>query len=187
MAKKDDKQPDPQAQGAGGEAAEVGLLDNIIQKGRMARDEAQRPYARDLVGEFVSQVLDSSIAVSEDTVAMINQRIAQIDKMLTDQLNEIMHDADFQRLEASWRGLDYLVSTTETSTTLKLRLLNATKTEVMSDLEKAVEFDQSVQFKQLYEEEYGTFGGHPYSVLIGDYEFGRHPQDIAWLEKMSSV
>jgi type VI secretion system protein ImpC len=187
MAKKDDKQPEPQAQGAGGEAAEQSLLDNIIQKGRMARDEQQRPYARDLIGEFVSQVLDSSIAVGEDTVAMINQRIAQIDALLTAQLNEIMHDPDFQRLEASWRGLHYLVSNTETSTTLKLRLLNATKSEVLSDLEKAVEFDQSVQFKQLYEEEYGTFGGHPYSVLIGDYEFGRHPQDIAWLEKMSSV
>ncbi|MDQ3917444.1 MAG: type VI secretion system contractile sheath large subunit [Acidobacteriota bacterium] len=185
MAKKDDKQPE--AQGAGGEAAEVSLLDDIVQKGRMARDEQQRPYARDLIGEFVSQVLDSSIAVGEDTVAMINQRIAQIDKLLTDQLNEILHDPEFQRLEASWRGLHYLVSNTETSTTLKLRLLNATKGEVLSDLEKAVEFDQSVQFKQLYEEEYGTFGGHPYSVLIGDYEFSRHPQDIAWLEKMSSV
>jgi type VI secretion system protein ImpC len=187
MAKKDDKQPEPQAQGAGGEAAEAGLLDTIIQKGRMARDEQQRPYARDLIGEFVSQVLDSSIAVGEDTVASINQRIAQIDALLTAQLNEIMHDPEFQRLEASWRGLHYLVSNTETSTTLKLRLLNATKSEVLSDLEKAVEFDQSVQFKQLYEEEYGTFGGHPYSVLIGDYEFGRHPQDIAWLEKISSV
>jgi type VI secretion system protein ImpC len=185
MAKKDDKQPE--AQGAGGEAAEVSLLDDIVQKGRMARDEQQRPYARDLIGEFVSQVLDSSIAVGEDTVASINQRIAQIDKLLTDQLNEILHDPEFQRLEASWRGLHYLVSNTETSTTLKLRLLNATKGEVLTDLERAVEFDQSVQFKQLYEEEYGTFGGHPYSVLIGDYEFSRHPQDIAWLEKMSSV
>jgi type VI secretion system protein ImpC len=185
MAKKDDKQPE--AQGAGGEAAEVSLLDDIVQKGRMARDEQQRPYARDLIGEFVSQVLDSSIAVGEDTVASINQRIAQIDKLLTDQLNEILHDPEFQRLEASWRGLHYLVSNTETSTTLKLRLLNATKGEVLTDLERAVEFDQSVQFKQLYEEEYGTFGGHPYSVLIGDYEFSRHPQDIAWLEKMSNV
>ncbi|MDQ3744788.1 MAG: type VI secretion system contractile sheath large subunit [Acidobacteriota bacterium] len=185
MAKKDDKQPE--AQGAGGEAAEVSLLDDIVQKGRMARDEQQRPYARDLIGEFVSQVLDSSIAVGEDTVASINQRIAQIDKLLTDQLNEILHDPEFQRLEASWRGLHYLVSNTETSTTLKLRLLNATKGEVLTDLERAVEFDQSVQFKQLYEEEYGTFGGHPYSVLIGDYEFSRHPQDIAWLEKISSV
>src|ERR1051326_454787 len=167
MAKKDDKQPE--AQGAGGEAAEVSLLDDIVQKGRMARDEQQRPYARDLIGEFVSQVLDSSIAVGEDTVASINQRIAQIDKLLTDQLNEILHDPEFQRLDASWRGLHYLVSNTETSTTLKLRLLNATKGEVLTDLERAVEFDQSVQFKQLYEEEGRRNDGtapHPHPTLL---------------------
>src|SRR5215210_9175471 len=98
-----------------------------------------------------------------------------------------MHHPYFQQLEAGWRGLNYLVMNTETGTMLKLRLLNASKKEVLSDLERAVEFDQSTQFKQLYEEEYGTFGGHPYSVLVGDYEFGRHPQDMAWLEKMSNV
>src|SRR5918997_545094 len=186
MAKKDEKTPQPDGQAV--ETTEAAsLLDTIIRDGKMARDDSQLPYARDLVGEFVSQVLDSSIAVSEDTVMMINQRIAAIDQLLTDQLNEIMHDPAFQQLEASWRGLHYLVSNTETSTTLKLRLLNATKEEVFTDLERAVEFDQSVQFKQLYEEEYGTFGGNPYSVLIGDYEFGRHPQDMAWLEKMSNV
>jgi len=70
---------------------------------------------------------------------------------------------------------------------LKLRLLNATKDEIQKDLERAVEFDQSVQFKKIYEEEYGTFGGSPYSVLVGDFEFGRSPQDINWLEKMSNV
>jgi len=184
MAKKDEKTPQAEPAGA---AESVALLDTIIQDGRMARDESQRPYARDLIGEFVSQVLDSSIAVGEDTVMSINKRIAEIDQLLTDQLNEIMHAPEFQKLEASWRGLHYLVSNTETSTTLKLRLLNATKADILNDLERAVEFDQSVQFKQLYEEEYGTFGGHPYSVLVGDYEFGRHPQDLAWLEKMSSV
>jgi type VI secretion system protein ImpC len=186
MAKKDEKTPQPDGQPAG-TTETASLLDTIIKDGKMARDESQLPYARDLVGEFVSQVLDSSIAVSEDTVMMINQRIAAIDQLLTDQLNEIMHDPAFQQLEASWRGLHYLVSNTETSTTLKLRLLNAKKGEVLNDLERAVEFDQSVQFKQLYEEEYGTFGGHPYSVLIGDYEFGRHPQDIGFLNKISEV
>ena len=186
MAKKDEKTPQPDGQPAA-TTETASLLDTIIKDGKMARDESQLPYARDLVGEFVSQVLDSSIAVSEDTVMMINQRIAAIDQLLTDQLNEIMHDPAFQQLEASWRGLHYLVSNTETGQTLKLRLLNATKSEVRNDLERAVEFDQSVQFKQLYEEEYGTFGGHPYSVLVGDYEFGRHPQDMAWLDKMSNV
>ena len=159
---------------SGGSAAatQATVLDQIIQKGKMARDDSQRPYARDLVTEFVNQVLDDGISVSNDTVAMINKRIAQIDELLTNQLNEVMHAPEFQKLEGSWRGLHYLVMNTETSTMLKLRLMNTTKKEVLNDLEKAVEFDQSVMFKQLYEEEYGTFGGYPYSLLIGDFEFG---------------
>ena len=70
---------------------------------------------------------------------------------------------------------------------LKIRLFNITKKELLNDLEKAVEFDQSNLFKKVYEEEYGTFGGSPYSVMIGDYYFGRHPQDMALLEKVSNV
>ncbi|MDD2390577.1 MAG: type VI secretion system contractile sheath large subunit [Desulfobacterales bacterium] len=169
------------------EAQELSLLDTIIVNGRMANDKSQLQYARDLVGELVTQVLDENITVSADTVAMINDRIAQIDRILTDQLNEIMHTKKVQKLEASWKGLHFLVMNTETSTTLKLRLLNLTQKELLNDLEKAVEFDQSQLFKKLYEEEYGTFGGHPYGLLVGDYEFGRHPQDMALLEKISNV
>ncbi len=182
---KNDVTPQPEGTQAAGQ--EQSLLEQIIEKGKMARDESQRPYARDLIGEFVTQVLDEGMTVSPDTVAMINNRIAQIDQLLTNQLNEIMHHPDFQGLEAAWRGLHYLVMNSETSTMLKLRLLNATKKELLNDLEKAVEFDQSVLFKKIYEEEYGTFGGHPYSMLVGDYEFSRHPQDTLMLEKMSGV
>ncbi|MCP4113400.1 MAG: type VI secretion system contractile sheath large subunit [Desulfobacteraceae bacterium] len=166
---------------------ELTLLDKIVQKGKMAHDESQVPYARDLIGEFVSQVLDEEMTVSADTAAMINERIAMIDELISKQLNEVMHNEELQKLEASWKGLHYLVMNTETGAMLKLRLLNITKPELLNDLEKAVEFDQSQLFKKLYEEEYGTFGGHPYSTLIGDYEFGRHPQDMALLEKISNV
>jgi type VI secretion system protein ImpC len=76
---------------------------------------------------------------------------------------------------------------TETSTKLKLRLLNATKKELLADLEKAIEFDQSQLFKKVYEEEYGTFGGHPYSCLVADIEFTRHPKDMLLLEKLAEV
>jgi type VI secretion system protein ImpC len=162
-------------------------LDKIVSEGKMARDESQKAHAKDLIGEFVSEILDQSMTVSKDTVAMINLRIAQIDQLLSDQLDEIMHAEEVQKLEASWRGLHYLVMNTETGTQLKLRVVNVTKQEVVSDLEKATEFDQSVLFKKVYEEEYGTFGGHPYGLLIGDYEFGRHPQDMAMLEKISNV
>lgn len=166
---------------------EISLLDKIVQEGKMARDESQKERAKDMVAELAEQVLEGHMTVSTDTVAMINSRIAQIDELLSSQLNEIIHAPEFQKLEASWRGLEYLVKNTETSTSLKLRLLNASRQELQKDLEKAVEFDQSVLFKKIYEEEYGVFGGHPFSALIGDFEFGRHPQDIAFLEKMSNV
>ncbi len=168
-------------------AEELGLLDNIIQNGQMVRDDSQVPYAKDLIGEFVTQILDEGMSVSADTAAMINEQIAKIDEILTLQLNEVMHHEDFQKLEGSWRGLNYLVMNTETGVMLKLRLLNITAQELLKDLETAVEFDQSQLFKKVYEEEYGTFGGSPYTMLVGDYQFGRHPQDMALLEKISSV
>ncbi len=163
------------------------LLEKIMKEGNMARDPLQNTHARDLIAEFAAQVLDEGMVVSRDTAAMINARISQIDDLISDQLNEVMHAAEFQKLEASWRGLAYLVMNTETSTHLKLRLLNASRDELQKDLEKAVEFDQSVLFKKIYEEEYGTFGGHPFSMLVGDFEFGRHPQDMAFVEKLSNV
>lgn len=168
-------------------AAEESALDVLMTKGKLARDENQRPFARNLVTEFVNQVLEQGTVVSNDTVAFINQRILELDDLIANQLNQVMHDPAFQKLEGSWRGLSYLVMNTETAVHLKLRLMNITKKELLDDLEKAVEFDQSQMFKKIYEEEYGTFGGHPYSCLVGDYEFTRHPQDMELLQKMSQV
>jgi type VI secretion system protein ImpC len=175
------------AEAAAATAGDGSLLDQIITKGKMAKDDSQTARAKDLVGEFVHQILDEGMTVSRDTLAMIQAQIARIDELLSKQLNEVLHHPDFQKLEASWRGLHFLVMNTETSTRLKLRLLCATKAEVFKDLDQALEFDQSVLFKKVYEEEYGTFGGYPFSLLIGDYEFGRHPQDMALLEKIAGV
>ncbi|MDY6991784.1 MAG: type VI secretion system contractile sheath large subunit, partial [Pseudomonadota bacterium] len=154
------------------EAENLSTLDKIVQQGRMARDDSQKARAKDMVTELAKQVLEGHMTISHDTVAMINNRIAQIDELISSQLNAIMHAPEFQKLEASWRGLQYLVSNTETSTTLKLRLLNASRSELQKDLEKAVEFDQSQLFKKIYEEEFGVFGGHPFGLLMGDFEFG---------------
>nr|WP_274607333.1 type VI secretion system contractile sheath large subunit [Paracraurococcus ruber] len=162
-------------------------MDSILDEGRLALEPSQRDHARDLVAEFVDQVLAEGGKVQGDVVESIKLRIAEIDRLISAQLNEIMHDAEFQALEASWRGLHHLVSRSETGPTLKLRVLNVSKSELAQDLEKAVEFDQSALFKKVYEEEYGTFGGTPYGLLVGDYEFGRHPQDVQLLEKISNV
>lgn len=169
------------------ETAELSLVDRILEEGKLARDKSQSKYAKDLVSEFATQILDEGMTVNKDTQQMLKDRIAQIDDLIVKQLNEVMHHSDFQKLEGSWRGLNYLVMNTETGTMLKLRLLNVTQNELLKDLEKAVEFDQSAVFKKVYEEEYGTHGGHPYSCLMGDFEFTRHPQDFKLLEKISEV
>jgi type VI secretion system protein ImpC len=168
---------------------EQSLLDKIVLEGNMAVEQSQNTYAKKLIGQLASQILDQEMRTSPDkgVVAMINDRVTEIDKLLSEQLNAIMHDPAFQALEASWRGLSDMVHGTETSSRLKLRLLNVTKGELLKDLESAVDHDMSALFKKLYEEEYGTFGGHPYSLLIGDYQFGRHPQDIALIERLSKV
>ncbi|MCB2181949.1 MAG: type VI secretion system contractile sheath large subunit [Desulfobulbaceae bacterium] len=182
-----EQQVQPEAAQAAEAKEEKSLLDQIIDDGRLVRDEAQREWAKDVVGEFVSQIMEGEITVSKNTEAMINERISAIDKLISAQLNEVMHHEDFQKLEASWRGLQYLIDQTETGEKLKIRVMNVNKKDLLKDMEKASEFDQSALFKKIYEEEFGMFGGSSYGALIGDYEFTNHPQDLALLEKVSQV
>src|SRR6202790_5391189 len=166
---------------------EKGLLDQIVEQGRFGADTTARERGKNLVKEFVAQVLEGSMTVAKDAEMMINARIAQIDHLLSIQLNEILHNAAFQTLEGSWRGLKRLMDNSETGVGLKIKVLNVSKKELLRDIEKAPEFDQSALFKKVYEEEYGVFGGAPFGTLIGDYEFGKHPEDMALLEGMSHV
>ena len=164
-----------------------GLLDQILTQGRLARDDYQKEQAKDMIGEFVNQVMSGQLKISDNMDAAINARINEIDRLVSSQLNEIMHHEQFQKLEGSWRGLHYMVYNSETSTMLKIRVMTAKKSELLKDLERALEFDQSALFKKVYEDEYGTFGGAPFGALIGDYEFSNHPQDMALLSKISEV
>jgi type VI secretion system protein ImpC len=167
--------------------AEVGLLDQIVEQGRFGKDAPAKERGKDMIKRFVAEVLEGSITMARDTEAALNARIAQLDHLISLQLNEIMHAPELQQLEATWRGLKYLLSQSETSTMLKIKVLNVSKKELLRDLQRAPEFDQSALFKKVYEEEYGVFGGAPFGALLGDYEFGRAGQDIELLEKVSQV
>jgi type VI secretion system protein ImpC len=117
----------------------------------------------------------------------IEDRIADIDEQLSTKLNAILHSAEFQKLEATWRGLHYLVQNTETGDRIKLRVLNVKQEELVKDIEKATEFDQSALFKKIYEDEYGTYGGFPYSCLVGDYYFTASAVDLVLLKGLAGV
>ena len=125
---------------------------------------------------LVEQALAGTVTFDKNVTRTFDRAIAAIDRKLSDQLNAIMHDPKFTKLEGTWRGLHYLVMNSETSTSLKLRVLNLPKRELSRDLQRAVEFDQSQLFKKIYENEFGTPGGEPYGALIGDYEWTQHPE-----------
>src|SRR5215813_10725054 len=164
-----------------------GLLDEILNKGFKARDENQVERGKNLIADFVQQAMQGQLVMSKNLPTTINARIAEIDRLLSAQLNQIMHQAAFQKLEGSWRGLRHMVFETETNNLLKIRVMNVTKKELTRELETAIEFDQSAVFKGIYEQEYGMFGGEPFGLLIGDYEITNHPKDINFLKKMAEV
>jgi type VI secretion system protein ImpC len=154
---------------------------------REAEDEAEKKRNQSYLGEFIKSVLKPGQVLSKDVESFVKAQIAAIDQKLSSQLNEVLHAPEFQRLEGTWRGLSYLVQNTETGTDLKIRVLNARKRDILSDIEKAVEFDQSSLFKSIYEAEYGVLGGTPYGLLVADYEFDRMADDITMLRGLSNI
>src|SRR5205809_3387491 len=134
---------------------ESDLLTRILEKGKMARNEVQAQQAKDMIGEFVHEVMQGQLVVTKDMESAINARIAEIDRLLSAQLNEVMHAEEFQKLEGSWRGLHHLIKNSLTGTMLKIRVMSVTKKELFKDFERALEFDQSPLFKKIYGEEYG--------------------------------
>jgi len=166
---------------------EGGLLDRIVAESKVAKSTAEHARARDIIGELVGQVMEGAVVVSENLSATLDARIAELDTLISDQLSEVMHAPEFQRLESSWRGLEYLTKHSSTGTQLKIKVFNTAKRDLVKDFKSAIDFDQSVLFKKIYEEEFGTFGGSPFGALIGDYEVGRQPEDMYFIEQMSHV
>lgn len=159
------------------------MLDQVVS----ATKQTEPDRAQELVKTLVEQALAGTITFDRNLPRTIDRAIAALDAKLSSQLNEIIHNPRFIQLEGTWRGLNYLVMNSETGTSLKLRVLNLPKRELLRDLTRAVEFDQSQLFKQIYENEFGTPGGEPYGALIGDYEWTSHPDDIEALRLVSNV
>ena len=159
------------------------LLDMVVS----ATKQTEPDRAHELVKTLVEQVNRGTVSFDRNLPRTIERAIELLDQTLSSQLNEVIHDPAFLKLEGSWRGLHYLVMNSETGTNLKIRLLNASKRELNRDLTRAVEFDQSLLFRKIYENEFGTPGGEPYGALIGDYEWTNHPDDIETLRLISNV
>jgi type VI secretion system protein ImpC len=160
------------------------LLVQVLAAAR-PRGEAEEEATWQILRDLISA--GPNVRADRDLVTELHEQVGRIDRNLSRQVAAILYDPDFQRLEATWRGLYYLVHQTETSELLKIKVFNVSKMELLRDQEEAVEFDQSILFRQVYENELGTPGGEPYGLLVGDYQFSHHPQDLMLLRWISTV
>lgn len=168
------------------EEAPVDLLSQIV-KATKPQSEAEVTLSKSYFQEYLKNVVSQGPNIDGDVEKSIKYWIAQLDAKLSAQINEVMHQPEFQKLEGTWRGLHYLVHESETGTNLKIRVINVTKRELFKDLEKASEFDQSQLFKKIYTAEYDQLGGKPYGMLVGDYDFGYQAEEVDLLRMISNV
>jgi type VI secretion system protein ImpC len=162
---------------------------SLLNKEFKPKTDRAREAVESAVQTLAQQALSHTTLVSTDALRSIEAIIAALDAKLTEQVNLIIHNEEFQQLESAWRGLHYLVSNTETDEMLKIRVFNISKKELGRTLKKfrGTAWDQSPVFKKIYEEEYGQFGGAPYGALVGDYYFDHSPQDTQLLGDMAQI
>ncbi|HBG06216.1 MAG: type VI secretion protein [Geobacteraceae bacterium GWC2_58_44] len=163
------------------------LLEEIVQATRLK--PADDAYSITLRGveALVTQLLETGHEPAKVSRAGLDDMIAEIDRKLSLQVDEILHSAEFQKLESTWRSLHFLVERVDFHENVKVEMLHVTKDELMEDFEDAPEVVKSGLYKTVYTAEYGQFGGKPYACLIGNYEFGAGPKDIRLLQDTAAV
>ena len=163
------------------------LLDEIVTATKLKPKDEAYSLAKKGVEALIAQLVEPGRKVEKVSKATVDEMIAEIDKKLSLQVDAILHHPEFQKLESSWRSLNFLVDKTDFRENIRLELLNVSKEDLLEDFEDAPEVTKSGLYKTVYTAEYGQFGGKPYGNIIADYEFGPGPQDIKLLQHVASV
>jgi len=178
-----------QAQEQQASGIEVSDFDRLLEQEFKPKSDEAKSAVQNAVQTLVGQALQNANIVSDDAIKSIEGIIAELDKKLSTQVNGIIHHQDFTNLESAWRGVSYLVNNTATSESMKIRVMNISKKDLLKTMKKfkGTSWDQSPVFKKIYEDEYGTAGGEPFGALVGDYYFNQTGPDIELLKGISQV
>jgi type VI secretion system protein ImpC len=177
-----------QAAGAAAQAVEGGsLLDQLIESARVKPGDEAYSVTRQGLEAFVSELLEPARESEKVSAGLIDDMIASLDAKLCRQVDVIIHDESFQKLESSWRSLKFLVDRTDFRENNRLEILNVSKDKLMEDFEDAPEVTRSGLYKAVYTAEFGQFGGQPFGSIIANYEFNPGQQDMKLLQSVASV
>jgi len=171
------------------QSVEESGFDSLLKQKFRPKSEREQSNVEVAVNTFAEHILAETGIISDDLIESIDSIIAELDSKLSDQINEVMHNEEFQELEGTWRGLHHLATSSETGEKLQIKTIDINKKELSKSLKryKGTAFDQSPLFKKIYEQEYGVLGGHPFGCLVGDYFFDNSSVDVDLLENISNI
>lgn len=167
--------------------AEVSLLDQVMAQTRMVPSDEGYDIAKQGVAVFIAELLSSNNEAPIVNKSHVDSMIVELDRKISCQVDEILHESSFQKLESAWRGLKLLVDRTDFRENIKLDLLHATKQELLDDFEFAPEISQSGLYHHVYNAGYGQFGGEPVAGVVGHYDFSPSSSDMKLLQYTSAV
>ena len=172
----------------GAVAAEGGsLLDEILADAKIVPGQEGYDVAKKGIQAFITEMLAPSKQNERVDKAVVDAMVAEIDARLSAQVNAILHNEQFQKLESSWRGMKFLIDRVDFRENIRISMLNVSKEDLLADFEDSPEVPKSGLYKIVYSNEYGVFGGKPYGAMIGMYDFDAGPQDVALLQKLAAV
>lgn len=174
-------------QAAQTEAAEGSLLDDIVQATKLKPSDEYYSTTRAGLQAFLEEMCKPERQGAKVSGNLVDEMIASIDERLSRQVDAILHNEDFKRLESSWRSLKFLVDRTDFRENIKVEVLNVSKQDLLDDFEDAPEVPKSGLYRRVYTAEYGQFGGQPYGAMVANYDFGPGPQDIKLLQYTAGV
>lgn len=167
--------------------AEASLLDQILLETKLDQRDETYAIARRGVEAFISEMLAPSKSGQKVDKAAVDAMIAELDARISAQVNEVLHAPAFQKVESTWRELKLLIDRVDFRENVKVEIANISKEDLIADFEDAPELVKSGLYRTVYSSEYGTFGGHPYGLLLTNYDFGPGPQDMQLLQSCAAV
>ena len=176
-----------QVQGEAAAGSDLSLIDQLLETSKVRPGDESYSITKQGLQTFISSLVENNKAGDRVTAALADEMIAELDKKLCKQVDAILHDSAFQKLESSWRSLKFLIDRTNFRENIKIQIMNVSKEDLLSDFEDAPEITKSGLYKSCYTAEFGQFGGQPFGAMIANYEFGPGSQDVSLLKYCASV
>ena len=175
------------AAGAAPAAAGPSLIDQLLATSNVKPGDAAYAVTKEGLQSFVASLLEPAYATDRVTAALADEMIADLDKKLGMQVDQILHNPELQKLESAWRGMMFLVKNTNFRENIKIGFMNATKDDLLSDFQDSPDITKSGLYKTAYSSEYGQFGGQPWGAMISNFDFGPGQEDVALLTSVASI